>query len=296
MDFKKENRMLTNENFLININGEFFNEKNAMISVFDRGFLYGDSVYETSRTFNRSPFRIDRHLERLFVSANKLEFMPRLSIIDIKNEVLKTIEKSPYENILLRIVLTRGTNSDLGLSPDLSAKDSLIIFTKEIKDPPSHWYTEGVSIISHKKKTSTLGPYAKSSSYQENVMAMKKAQDQNAFEALMINEHNLVTEASTSNLWLIKDGVIKTPSSDEGLLLGLTRKTVLEICQIEGLKALETHLTLKDFIEADEVFLTSTNRDIVPVIKIDEISIGNGRPGEMTLTLLKLYRQFVKSN
>lgn len=288
--------MSNSEMFLININGEFFNEKNAKISVFDRGFLYGDSVYETTRTFSRSPFRLDRHLDRLFDSAQKLEFTPRIPKSQIKDEVLKTIAKSPFENILLRIVLTRGTNQDLGLSPELSHSDTLIIFTKEIKEPPAHWYSEGVKIISHKKKTSTLGPYAKSASYQENVMAMKKAQELGAFEALMINEHDLVTEASTSNLWLIKDGIIKTPSSDEGLLLGITRKTVLEICHQEGLKVEETHLTLKEFLSADEVFLTSTNRDIVPIVQIDDTLIANGKPGAMTHKLLFLYRQFVKSN
>jgi branched-chain amino acid aminotransferase len=288
--------MENNPHFLININGQFFNENEAKISVLDRGFLYGDSVYETTRTFDRKPFRIDQHLDRLFESASKLEFTPRLSKAEIKNQISKTIEHSEFNNLMLRIVLTRGTNADLGLSPDLSSSDNLIIYAKEIKPQPERLYTEGVKVISYKKKTSTLGSYAKSASYQENVMAMKKAHENQAYEAIMINENDRVTEASTSNLWLIKDGMIKTPVVSEGLLLGLTRKTLLEICRKYNFNHQEVTLTLKDFLEADEVFLTSTNRDLVPIVQVDKTVISNGKPGQKTLELLNLYRQFVKSN
>jgi branched-chain amino acid aminotransferase len=279
--------------FLININGEFFDESNAKVSVFDRGFLYGDSVYETTRTFSKKAFRIEKHLDRLFTSAHKLDFIPRLTQEEILDQILLTIEKSPFENVTLRIVLTRGTNSDLGLAPNLSNRDNLIIFTKEILPNPTWWYDQGVKIISYKKKSSTLGSYAKSGNYQENVMAMQKAHEVSCYEALMINEKNFVTECSTSNIWLIKDGVLKTPSIDEGLLAGLTRDAVLSVARQNHYNVEEVHLLISDFLNADEVFLTSTNRDLVPVIQIDQSIISKGIPGPLTQALLKLYRQYV---
>lgn len=283
--------------FLININGAFFNEHNALISVFDRGFLYGDSVYETTRTFSRIPFRFDKHLERLYLSAAKLDFYPVITPDKISSELHKTIQHSPHDNILIRLVLTRGTNHDLGLDPALAGPhENLIIFTKEIAPPPLHWYEKGVEIISYQKKSSVKGAYAKSASYQENVMAIKKANEHKAFEAIMINAEGLITECATSNIWLVKNQQVTTPPLEDGLLNGLTRQTILEILSREKIIHGERHLTLQDFLMADEVFLTSTNRELVPVVAIDGHQIGSGSPGAMTHHLLNLYRQFVISN
>jgi len=279
--------------FLININGELFNESTAKISIFDRGFLYGDSVYESTRTFNRTPFRINQHLERLFISAEKIELHPTLSMSEILEAINQTIKASPHENLFLRIILTRGTNSDLGLDPDLAPSNNLIIISKAILPNPKWWYTTGLSMIFYPKKSTQRGPLPKSGNYQENILAHKAALANGAFDAIMVNTEDHVTESSTSNVWLIKDGMIKTPALKDGVLEGLTRKTIFEMAPRKNLNIIETSLTPQDFTEADECFITSTTRNIVPVTTISGQKIGDGNPGKRTLQLLKIYLDYV---
>lgn len=284
------------EDFLININGDLFKGPDARISVFDRGFLYGDSVYEATRTFDKKPFRLERHINRLFLSAEKISLTPTYSKEVITSEVLKTIEASPYQNLTIRIVLTRGTNSDLGLDTELSGPNNLIIFTKAIKPNPAWWLTDGVSMIFYQKVIEASGSLPKTGNYQENILAHREAHQRGAYDAFLINTHGKVTEGTTSNAWLIKDGIIYTPPLADGVLDGLTRKTLIEMSN-QGklpLPLIEKSLNKNDFIDADECFITSTTRNIVPVTKIDNHAIQNGLPGVQTLELLKVYLDFVK--
>ncbi|MGZ3787787.1 MAG: aminotransferase class IV [Bacteriovorax sp.] len=278
---------------MININGELFDETTAKISVFDRGFLYGDSVYEATRTFERVPFRIGLHIERLFNSAQKIELLPTLTRTDVLAAVEQTIAASPHDNIFLRIILSRGTNSDLGLDPELAKGNNLIIITKAILPNPEWWYTEGLSLIFSQKKSTQTGPLPKSGNYQENMLALKEAIKRGAFDAIMVNSEGHVTEGSTSNIWMIKDGVIYTPALKDGVLEGLTRKTLFEMAGPLGPEIREATLTQDDFLSADECFITSTTRNIVPVTKIEGKEIGSGRPGKQTMELLKSYLAFV---
>jgi branched-chain amino acid aminotransferase len=284
------------EDFLININGDLFKGPEARISVFDRGFLYGDSVYESTRTFDKRPFRLERHIHRLFLSAGKISLSPTYSKEVITSEVLKTIEASPYQNVTIRIVLTRGTNSDLGLDTQLSGPNNLIIFTKEIKPNPAWWLTDGVSMIFYQKEIEASGSLPKTGNYQENILANREAHERGAYDAFLINTHGKVTEGTTSNAWLIKDGVLYTPPLADGVLDGLTRKTLIEMSN-QGklfLPLIEKSLNKNDFIDADECFITSTTRNIVPVTKIENHAIQKGLPGVQTLELLKVYLDFVK--
>jgi branched-chain amino acid aminotransferase len=284
------------EDFLININGNLVKGPDANISVFDRGFLYGDSVYEATRTFNKRPFRLDRHIDRLFQSADKISLMPTYSKEIIMSEVLKTVEASPYENVILRIVLTRGTNSDLGLDTELSGPNNLIIFTKEIKPNPSWWLTNGVSMIFYQKEMEASGSLPKTGNYQENILANHEAHKRGAYDAFLINTHGFVTEGTTSNAWIIKDGTLYTPPLSDGVLDGLTRKTLIEMSKAGALPLplIEASLTKNDFLDADECFITSTTRNIVPVSKIENHVLKKELPGSQTLELLKLYLDFVK--
>lgn len=279
--------------FLISINGELYDEKTAKISVFDRGFLYSDSVYEVTRTFNRVPFRLNLHLDRLISSALKIELTPTLSKEEIEQKVQAIINASPHDNIVLRIILTRGTNSDFGLSPELSSENNLIIITKEIPANPEWWLQKGLSVIFYQKKDHQLGSLPKSGNYQENILAFKSAEAQKADDAIMINAEGHVTEGSNSNFWIIKNGIILTPPLKDGVLEGLTRKTLFELSALENIKIKEQSLTKNDLIEADECFISSTTRNLVPVTKIMGQNIGNGLPGTQTLKLLKSYLDFV---
>lgn len=284
------------EDFLVNINGNLFDGSKAQISVFDRGFLYGDSVYEATRTFNKRPFRIDQHIDRLFLSAEKISLAPTYSKEIILSEVLKTIEASPFKDATIRIVLTRGTNSDLGLDPDLADSNNLVIFTKEIKPNPAWWTTDGVSMVFYQKTIEASGSLPKTGNYQENILAHKEAHAKGAYDAFMINTHGHVTEGTTSNAWIIKDRILFTAPLSDGVLDGLTRKTILEMAkrQMLPLPLVEKSLTKDDFLSADECFITSTTRNVVPVTKLEARMIGNGKPGGTTLALLDLYLEFVK--
>jgi branched-chain amino acid aminotransferase len=277
--------------FLININGELFNESSAKISVFDRGFLFGDSVYESTRTFKRHPFRLSLHIERLFASALKIQLTPTLSKEEIATQVLKTIEQSPHQDIFMRMILSRGTNSDLGLDPELSSANNLIIITKEISPNPEWWLSLGLSMIFYQKQNSPSGSLPKSGNYQENIMAHKAALLQNAFDAIMLNGQGFATEGTTSNIWIIKNGIVYTPPLIDGVLEGLTRKTIFEMPRVYPIQ--EKSLTRQDILEADECFITSTTRNLVPVTKVESTPIGNGKPGVKTLELLNSYLQFV---
>ncbi|MFA6235999.1 MAG: aminotransferase class IV [Bacteriovorax sp.] len=280
--------------FLININGEYFDEQTAKISVFDRGFLYGDSVYEATRTFDRVPFRMDHHLERLFLSAKKIEFIPTLNKEEILARITETIKRSPHDNIILRIILTRGTNSDLGLDPALSSTNNLIIITKEIKPNPDWWYKTGVSMIFYQKHSTQVGSLPKSGNYQENILAHKAALLKNAYDAIMVNHEGHATEGTTSNIWIVKNGVVFTPPLADGVLEGLTRKTLFEMARSEKITIIEKSLTPDEITKADECFISSTTRNLVPVTKIEDQMIGSGLPGKMTLELLESYLRFVQ--
>lgn len=279
--------------FLININGELFDESTAKISVFDRGFLYGDSVYEATRTFGRIPFRINQHLDRLFISAQKIELVPTLDKEQILARIMETIKASPHDNVSLRIILTRGTNSDLGLDPDLASANNLIIISKKISPNPDWWLTMGLSMIFYQKQSTQKGSLPKTGNYQENILAHKEAILKNAYDAIMINHEGHITEGTTSNIWIIKDGVINTPPLQDGVLEGLTRRTLFDMALGGTISIKEKSLTRQDILDADECFISSTTRNLVPVTKIEGHAIGGGTPGKMTLQLLAEYLNFV---
>jgi branched-chain amino acid aminotransferase len=285
--------------FLIYINGEFFDETTAKISVFDRGFLYGDSVYEATRTYERAPFQLGEHIERLMLSAQKIELTPTLSKEQIVKAIHQTIAASPHENISLRIILTRGTNADLGLDPNLCEQNNLIIMTKAIHPNPESWTKSGVAMIFAQKLSTQKGPLPKTGNYQDNILAYKLALSRGAFDAIMINNDGHVTEGTTSNIWIIKDKTIYTPALIDGVLPGLTRQTLLKMAVHNklplNLKLIEKSLTRKDFEKADECFLTSTTRNLVPVTRLEGHPVGNGLPGIGTLSLLKSYLAFVST-
>lgn len=283
-------------NFLININGEIQNQQNAKISVLDRGFLYGDSVYEATRTFNRKIFRLDQHIDRLFESAEKIYLIPNLSKDEIKLEIKKLVQFAPYENANLRIVLTRGDNDDLGLNPDLANKNNLIIYCKELHENPEWWYEKGIKLSTFQKETSSKGSLPKTGNYIENMLANRHALTHGYYDSVMINNDGHITECSTSNIWIVKSGIIYTPSLNQGVLPGLTRAKILKLNSPNLPKIIEKDLTLQDLLNADECFISSTTRHIVPVVSINTDQIGNGRPGEITLKVLAEYKKSIPND
>lgn len=282
--------------YFVSINGEIYNGEEAKISVFDRGFLYGDSVYESTRTFNAKPFRLEAHLQRLFESAKKMDLTITFTKKEIEEKIQELISFSQLSDATLRIILTRGDNNDLDLDPSAAHENNLIIMSKKITALSPLLYQEGVHVGFYQKKNVVFGPLPKSGNYQENILAKKTALAQNLFDCLMVNSKNQITEASTSNVWIIKNETLYTPPLSDGLLDGLTRKTLLQM-GARGLlpfKIIEKSLTKEDLLHCDECFLSSTVRCILPVSKIDNVEISGGKAGKNTLHIMQTYNEFVR--
>ncbi len=281
----------------VNINGEIFDSHEAKISIFDRGFLYGDSIYETFPVYKRKPLFLDNHLERLFHSASLLSLDMSLTREEITGEMLKTIEASPLENQYLRIIITRAESS-IGLGKSATPENNLVIISKELPPNPTWWYEDGVSLyVSSVQRNDprATDPNAKSGNYLNNVMAHIDAQKHNFYDAIMINSEGFVAEGTTFNLWMIKDGIVKTPSPNVGLLKGITRERVIELIKADPqMKFEEAQITAAEFENTDEAFLTSSLRGVVPITQINQTMLSKG-VGPLTKTIMNKYKNLVES-
>lgn len=285
---------------LININGEICPSDQAKISVFDRGFLFGDSVYEVIRTYSGKLSLWPMHYQRLCSSANKIGMTVPYSENELSAEMLKTInalQTSPNAEFFIRLIITRGCG---GFTMDFSDLEScnLVIMVKELPQYPRNWYTDGVKTILasiHRTSQDTIDPSIKSGNYLNNVMAYQEAYKLGAYDAIMLNQQGEVTEATTSNIWIIKDGTIITPPLKAGILGGITRACIINLCKTQNLSFAEETISPQQLFAADECFLSSSTKELIPVIQIDQNIIGEGHPGPLTNKISQLYLNFVKN-
>lgn len=264
----------------VNINGHLSPSKDASISIFDRGFLYGDSIYEVTYSINGHLIFFEEHLNRLYNSASLLNMEIFLSREQIIEEALKTLSASKIERAYVRIIITRG-ETEINLDPSASFKNNFVIIVKPQPEYPAENYTHGLkmvisSVLRNDRKS--INPNAKSGNYLNNVMAMSEAKKLGADDAIMVNPHGFVTEGTTSNIWLVKDGIIKTPPETSGLLKGITREKVLEICKDNHYPLAVTELMPEDILEADEVFITSSTKGIMPIYQVNDVEYSMDRP------------------
>ena len=282
---------------IININGKICKPEDAKISVFDRGFLFGDSVYEVAKTYQGIPFLLQEHLDRLWKSASRLEMLLTVSQNDVSAEVNKALAELGVEEAYFRIILTRG-EGPISLDPGEGVKNNLIIIAQEHLPFPSSWYENGVHVVITnvvRVSKESVDPNVKSGNYLNNVMAFMQAKREKAFDSIMLNHKGHVTQGTTSNVWIVKDNTIKTPPLQAGILEGITRKTLLQLAKSDdSLKIEQVNFTAEELINADECFLTSTMKEIVPVTQIDNSPIGTGTVGPLTVKLHSLYSDFVK--
>jgi branched-chain amino acid aminotransferase len=280
----------------ININGNIVGPEEANISVFDRGFLFGDSIYEVTLTYDGVLYKIDEHLDRLWESASRLDMPISISRKQLTYQMLKTLKALNEERAYIRVVITRG-EGEIGLDPKLAIKNNLVIITKKLPQNPTWWYESGVEMIVAsvlRNPKESIDPAIKSGNYLNNVLAYQQAKKQGAFDAIMLNADKMVTEGTTSNIWIVKEGKLKTPPLAAGLLSGITRKTVLALAKENKIPVEEANFSPDELKSADECFLTSSTKELVPITKIDEISIGSGTPGDLTKRLHKIYHRHVE--
>jgi branched-chain amino acid aminotransferase len=285
----------TRVNATVFVNGRISDGASASISVFDHGFLYGEGVYETLRTFRGEPFLFDRHLARLRRSAGMMALPVPFSDAECLQHVRDTMAAHHAHDAgekYIRILLTRGIG-ELSYRLDACATPSVVIIVKTLDVPPDAWFTEGikVALVSVRRNhPQALNPMIKSNNLLNLALAMQEAYAHGADEALMQNQAGELVECSQSNFFLVRDGRVLTPPLSAGLLPGITRQFVLDLAAEIGLPAAEATLTPADLPLASEAFLTGTTRDVTPIVAVDGKPIGTGKPGPVSKKLLDAFR------
>jgi branched-chain amino acid aminotransferase len=280
----------------IYIDGKFYSEANAKISVFDHGLLYGDGIFEGIRFYNGRVFRLDEHLARLWDSARSICLKIPMTMRDMTGAVLETIRQNHLRDGYIRLVVTRGIGN-LGLNPTQCKSPSVIIIAATIALYHEDFYRKGLTIstcATRRSNPAALNPAVKSLNYLNNVMARIEANLAGADEALMLNDAGNVAECTADNVFIVKHGQIITPPVTAGALRGITRSVVFEIAAEFGIKVQEIDITRHDVFVADECFLTGTAAEIVPVVKADGRLIGNGKPGPITARIIARFREMTR--
>ena len=277
----------------IYIDGEFFPEAEAKVSVFDHGLLYGDGIFEGIRFYNGRVFKLEEHLARLWDSARSICLDIPMSRNEMAEALLETIRQNDLRDGYIRLLVTRGVGN-LGLNPAQCKRASVIIIAATVTLYPDKAYRDGLTVVTcatRRTSPSALNPAVKSLNYLNNVMARIEANLAGADEALMLNDQGNVAECTADNVFIIKRGEIFTPPIHAGALRGVTRSVVFDIAAELGLKISETDITRHDVFIADECFLTGTAAEIIPVVKADGRVIGNGKPGPISTRMIGLFRE-----
>jgi branched-chain amino acid aminotransferase len=278
------------------IDGRYYDEAKAKISVFDHGLLYGDGIFEGIRAYHGRVFRLKEHIDRLFYSAKAILLDLPMSHAELMQAVVNTCRRNKVRDGYIRLVVTRGIGT-LGLNPNRCKNPSVIIIAGKIQLYPPEYYEKGMAIVTVptvRNLHSALNGAIKSLNYLNNILAKIEANNAGCEEAIMLNAEGYVAECTGDNLFIVKQGQLLTPPLSAGALYGITRNTVLELAQETGLSTGEPTLTRYDLFNADECFLTGTGAELVPVVKIDGRVIGGGKPGPITRELVRRYHALTK--
>lgn len=280
----------------IYIDGTWYPKEEAKISVFDHGLLYGDGVFEGMRSYGGKVFRMQAHLERLYESARAIHLTIPMTMEEIEAAVNKTLEMNGLSDGYVRLIVTRGVGN-LGLDPYLCPKASVIVIADKISLYPAKLYDEGMEIVTAstvRNHPAAVNPRIKSLNYLGSILAKIEGLKAGCNEALMLNLNGEVAECTADNIFLVKHGELWTPPISAGILDGITRRAVIELARESGLVVHETSLTRHDVYVADECFLTGSAAEVIPVIKVDSRSIGDGRVGAVTNRLIAAFRALVQ--
>lgn len=276
------------------VDGALVDPERAVVSVYDRGFLYGDSIFETIRTYAGEPFELEAHAARLAWSAERVGLTLPLGAAALCEEVRRLLSeiraRGASGDHAVRVMVTRG-EGPMGLDPTSVRAARRVAFFEPVLGPPPQAYADGVSVITYATfRPSDAARGAKVGNYLESILAIREARAANAHEALIVDGAGAVLEGTTSNVFAIKDGVLCTPPETLTILPGITRRAVLAAAPDAGLVSREVMLTKADLLAAEEVFLTSTIREVLPVVRVDGAAIGLGTPGPRTRSLHAAFR------
>ncbi len=278
---------------IIWLDGKLVDQSEAKISVFDHGLLYGDGVFEGIRFYNGRVFRLEEHIERLFLSARAILLKMQWTEQEVCEIVCDTIRANGLTDGYVRLVVTRGTGG-LGLNPYLCEKPSMFCIAASIQLYPEEHYEKGLDLITcstRRPSHVTLSPQVKSLNYLNNVMAKVECIKAGVVEGLMLNDAGTVAECTGDTIFIVKNGVVITPKISDGALDGITRSVIFDLCEKLEIDIIEDTLTRYDVYTADECFLTGTAAEVIPVVSVDDRPIGDGKPGELFKELLKAFRE-----
>ena len=273
------------------LNNMIVSEADAVVSVYDHGFLYGDGVYETMRAYGGTVFMFEKHMERLGRSASLL----RLRVPDqdfIRDAVARAVQANELSDAYIRITVSRG-KGPIGLDPDLCHEPTFVVIAERFREYPAHYYEEGTRLVlagTRRNLKDALNPKIKSLNFLNNIMAKMEAKERGAHEAVMLNAEGFLSEGTVSNIFFFSRGALCTPSLDAGILDGITREVVIRIAQREGIRIQEGMFYPEELFSASEVFFTNTTSEIMPVSMVEDVYYD---VGELTVALRKLYGQEV---
>ena len=279
------------------VNGKFYDKKDAKISVFDHGLLYGDGAFEGIRSYSRLVFKLKEHLCRLYETAHTLMLDITLSKEQLSKAITATLKENDLSDAYIRVVVTRG-EGDLGLDPrKCKGEPGIIIITDKITLYDKELYKKGLEIITvptPRNIPEALNPQLKSLNYLNNILAKIEANNSGFDEAIMLDSHGYVAECTGDNIFIVKEGRLMTPW--QARLKGITREAVLELARKNNVPTKECAITRHEVFTADECFLTGTAAEIIPVVKVDGRKIGDGKPGKTTLKLTRLFHELTKKD
>jgi branched-chain amino acid aminotransferase len=279
------------------INGTLYDKQDAKISVYDHGLLYGDGVFEGLRSYRGKVFRLEQHLKRLWESAKAIYLEIPLTREQVGAAIQQTLNANQIVDGYIRLVVTRGAGA-LGLDPNKTSDSQVIIIADHIALYPAELYEHGLEIITASTmriQSAALSPRIKSLNYLNNILAKIEGLQAGCLEALMLNHKGEIAECTGDNIFLARDGVLLTPSTDAGILEGITRDAVIELAVAAGIAVREVALTRHDVYIADECFLTGTAAEVIPVVNVDKRKIGSGKPGSITRNLMERFHKLARS-
>lgn len=289
----------------IYIDGKWYPKSEAKISVFDHGLLYGDGVFEGIRSYGGLIFKLDEHLKRLWESAHTLMLAIPMTEIEMRKAIVETLKKNNLKDAYIRVVVTRGVG-DLGLDPAKCKRATVFIITDKITLYPEELYRKGLEIITVptvRNLPEAINPSIKSLNYLNNIMAKIEAKNSGCMEALMLNSQGYVAECTGDNVFIVQKGygkknksMLLTPPTYLGALKGITRQAIIELAAKKKIAFEERILTRHDIFNADEVFLTGTAAEVIPVVKVDGRVIGSGKPGKHTQVLRQAFHQLTRTD
>jgi branched-chain amino acid aminotransferase len=280
---------------LVNVNGTLGSEEDLLLSPLDQGFLFGASVYETIRTYGGRPFLLDRHLKRLRESAGAIDIRLDTSDEELALRIGETVTAAKNPESSIRIVVSAGVGS-IDYRAGSASRPTVVIVVRPLPDYPESLYREGARAVFvpwMRANPGGLDPRIKSSNLLTNLIAFREAHQKNAYEALMRNAAGDVAEGSMSNVFIVRSGVIRTPPLSAGILEGITRELLIAVAREAGYKVEEEAFRPEELLRANEVFITASARQIVPIVQVDDTIIGNGKPGPVTRSLIGHYRKKV---